>query len=340
MTLQHRSPITIAAFGFAISAVIVLGAVMVGTADVSVTDVIDTILGRTIPDRSPTSAVADAIVWNIRLPRVIAALAAGAALGAGGVALQGTFRNSVADPQLVGLSSVGGVGVLTGLWLGWGVGGPVAGIVGGAVAGLAGSIVVRRLSRGSSGDPSRFILVGIGFGLFVSAIVASASVAIHDPRIPDVSFWFVGGLAATTWASAWWMVGFAVIAVGLLLPYAGDLDVMTLGTAAARHLGVRVGFVTAVVVASVGLAVGASVGAAGVVAFVGLIGGHLARAVVGHHHVRTIVAGAFLGGWFLVLCDAIGRVVGGRFEVPVGLITAIIGGPFLVVLILREGASE
>ena len=254
--------------------------------------------------------------------------------------LQGLFRNPVADPQLVGLSAIGSVGVLIGAWIGWTTWGPIAGVVGGAIAGALGAGFVRILARNSEGDPSRFILAGIGFGLALTAIVATLSVVLNDPRIPDVPFWFVGGLAGATWGAALWVTLFALTALVIVLPFAGRLDMLSLGVAPARHLGVDVGLVFAVTLAAVGLGVGASVGAAGVVAFVGLMAGHLARTLTGSRHAQSLVSAFFLGGILVVAADALGRVVGGRFEIPVGLVMAFVGGPYLVWLITtrREAA--
>lgn len=311
-------------------------AVSVGTITISPLDTLDVLIDRALPIDVATSTIADPIIWNIRLPRVVAALGAGAALGVAGGALQGVFRNPVADPYLVGLSSVSSIGVLISLWLAWDALGPVAGVLGGALVGAIASGIVLALARNSEGDPSRFILVGVGFGLSVSAVVAAAAIAIHDPRVPDLSFWFMGSLAASTWGTALWTLVFAAITVAVVLPLAARIDVMSLGTAAAIHLGVDVNRVATIALAAVGIGVGASVGAAGVVAFVGLVAGNTARAIVGPHHRRALVASAFAGAIMLIAADAIGRLVGGRFEVPVGLVTAAVGGPYLVWLVTRR----
>jgi iron complex transport system permease protein len=115
---------------------------------------------------------------------------------------------------------------------------------------------------------------------------------------------------------------------------------MSLGPAAAGHLGIDVRRLGIAVMVSLGLAAGGAVGAAGAVAFVGLVAGHGARFVAGEHHHRTLVAGFFLGAIVVVIADAVGRVVGGRFEIPIGLVTAVMGGPFLVWLIVSGRTAE
>jgi iron complex transport system permease protein len=334
--LASKPPLVTALVGLAAVFVTVVIAVGVGSITVAPQDVLRVLADHALPFDVASSPIADPIIWSIRLPRVLTAFAAGAALGMGGVALQGLFRNPVADPQLVGLSATSAIGVMVGLWIGWEAGGPVAGILGGVIAGILGASAVRSIATSTQGDPSRFILAGIGFGVAVSAMVAAAAIAIHDPRIPDVPFWFVGGLGASTWGTALWTTMFAGASLAVVWRFAGRLDVFSLGMASARHLGIDVAVVTTVTLMSVGAGVGAAVGAAGVIAFVGLVAAHGARALVGDHHRRSLLGGFVLGGIFLVTADAMGRVIGGRFEVPVGLVTAAIGGPFLLWLIVRR----
>ena len=333
---RQRSMFAIVGVGLLAVVGVALIAVSVGTITIGPLDTFNVLMDRVLPIDIVTSDIADPIIWNIRLPRVVAALGAGAALGVAGGVLQGVFRNPVADPYLVGLSSLSSVGVLLMLWLAWDALGPVAGVFGGALVGAIASGIVLVLARNSEGDPSRFILVGVGFGLAVSAVVAAVAIALNDPRVPDLSFWFMGSLAASTWGTALWTLVFAAITLALVLPLAGRIDVMSLGTASAMHLGVDVNRVATIALAAVGLGVGASVGAAGVVAFVGLIAGNTARSIVGQHHRRALVASAFAGAVMLISADAVGRLIGGRFEVPVGLVTAAIGGPYLVWLVTQR----
>ncbi|MDJ0792589.1 MAG: iron ABC transporter permease [Acidimicrobiia bacterium] len=329
----------VAVVGVVTTVVVAVIAVSVGTVAISPADSVRVLADRLLPLDVETDSIADPIIWNIRFPRVVAALGVGASLGLAGAVLQGLFRNPVADPQLVGLSSIGSVGVLLGAWIGWDLWGPIAGVVGGAVVGALGAGFVRVLARNSEGDPSRFILAGIGFGVAVAAVVATASVALNDPRIPDIPFWFVGGLAASTWGTALWATLFAAAAFVVVYPFAGRLDILSLGTASARHLGVDVNLVFAVTLAAIGMATGASVGAAGVIGFVGLMAGHISRSLVGEHHDHSLVAAVFVGAILVVAADAFGRVVGGRFEIPVGLVMAFVGGPYLVWLITTRRAA-
>lgn len=335
-----RSPVAIAVVGAAFTAMLVVVAVGVGNVWISPADTLRVLADHLLPIDIETSAIADPIVWNIRMPRAMTAVGVGAALGLGGVVLQGLYRNPVADPLLVGLTAVASIGVLGGVVIGWDAFGPVAAVIGGAIAGAIGAAAIRRVALVTEGEASRFILAGIGLGLALSAVLAGIAVALNDPRVPDLPFWFVGSLAAATWGTALWVTVTAIVAVAIVLPLAGRIDIMSLGAPAAAHLGVDVPRLGFIAMAAIGLGVGGAAGAAGAVAFVGLIAGFGARRLVGEHHHRSLVAGFFLGAMLLVVSDAIGRIVGGRFEIPIGLVTAAIGGPFLMwMIITRRTAS-
>ncbi|KAA3638449.1 MAG: iron ABC transporter permease [Armatimonadetes bacterium] len=331
-----RSTTSIVLIGLLCVVFTVIVSVSVGSVSVSISDSFRVLASHLLPIDVDVSPLADAIVWNIRMPRAIVALLTGAVLGVTGTVLQGSLKNPIADAQLVGLSSAAAVGALLGFWLGYASGGPTVAVAAGAVSGLLGALAVRWLAGKVGGEPSRFILVGIGAGLGLGALVATASIAIHDPRIPDVTFWFFGGLGAATWGVAGALAIAAMLTLGGIMPLARKLDVLSLGHEPARHVGVNVATTLAVVLALVGLGTGASVGAAGVVGFVGLVGGRVASRMVGPHHKHVIPASAFIGAVFVIGADVVGRIAGLGFEVPVGLITTVLGGAYLVWLIARN----
>lgn len=311
------------------TALLALVALSVGSVWINPADVFRVIASHLTPWVDTPTGGSDAIVWNIRLPRVIVAGAVGAMLAAGASALQGTFRNPIIDAQLVGLSAFSAVGALVGFWLGYASIGPEAAIVGGAVVGSAGAWLVTRVANRVGAQPSRFVLVGVANGLALSALVATAAIAIHDPRIPDVTFWFFGGLSTATWTIASWIVVIAAITCTGIVILGPKIDILGLGDRAARHVGLDVRVVVAATTVFVGVGVGATVGAAGVIGFVGLVAARVTSHRVGPHHRVSIPASAALGALFLIAADTIGRLVGGGFEVPVGLVTTILGGLYL-----------
>lgn len=277
---------------------------------------------------------ADAVLWGIRLPRIMLALVAGAGLGLAGAGLQGTFRNPLADPQLLGIGSGASLGAIVSmLTLGAST---EAAVAGGAVGGVATAALLRRFGEPRSPDPSRLVLSGVALGAALSAWVGFLVFAADRSAVPPVEFWLLGSLTGATWR---------VVANALVLTAAGSLalfgsarslDLMSLGEAEARHLGVDVDLVRSIVVFSSGLIVGAAVGAVGVVGFVGLLVPHLVRLGVGPGH-RVLLAGSALGGAaFVASADLAARTLASPIEIPVGLLTAAVGGPFFLALLRKN----
>ena len=333
---KKPSLLRVVVVGFVASVAMIGLAVSIGSVSLAPSDSIGVLLNHLLPIDISSSSQADAIVWNIRMPRVLVAMLSGATLGVAGTVLQGSLKNPIADAQLVGLSAAASVGALLGFWLGYAASGPTVAVVAAAVAGVAGARTVQWLASRVGGEPTRFALVGMGAGLSLAALVATASIAIHDPRVPDVAFWFFGGLGAATWPVAGALAFAVAVSIGGTAPFSRSLDVLSLGHQPARHVGVNVERVLGAVMALVGLGVGASVGAAGVIGFVGLVGGRVALRLVGPHQRVAIPAAAFIGALFVTGADVIGRVGGRGFEVPVGLVTTILGGTYLVWLIARR----
>ncbi|MCB1245927.1 MAG: iron ABC transporter permease [Acidimicrobiia bacterium] len=296
-------------------------------------DVLRVLAAHLTPFGDLPDAMVDAIVWNIRMPRLVVASVVGATLAGGASALQGTFRNPIVDGQLIGLSAISAIGALLGFWAGYATVGPEAAIVGGALVGAAGSWFVARTARHDDTGFGRLVLIGIAIGLSVSAMVATASIAIHDPRIPDVTFWFFGGLGTATWTTAAWVAALGGIGLITVAARSSRIDILGLGERAAQHVGVDVGVVVTTVTAIVGFGVGATVGAAGVIGFVGLVAARVVHHRVGPHHSTTIPVSIIVGAAFLVAADTIGRFFGHGFEVPVGLVTTILGGLYLARLV-------
>ncbi len=276
---------------------------------------------------------ADAVVWNIRLPRVLLGGAVGAGLAVTGAVLQGMYRNPLADPQLLAI----GPGAALGGVLGSLAGQTQGAIGGGIAAGVLAALVMRRLGRTAALEPSRFILVGVALGAAVSAWVGFVVFSGDATRVPPIEFWLLGSLTGSTWRA----LGTAVVVIGLgavaLLAAARPLDLLALGEAEARHLGVDVEMLTAALMLAVGAIVGAAVGAVGVIGFVGLLVPHVVRRLSGPAHRPMIVASCFGGALLVIAADLVARTVASPIEIPVGLVTAAIGGPFFIWLIRREG---
>jgi iron complex transport system permease protein len=277
------------------------------------------------------NAQARAVVLNIRLPRVLVGVVAGAAAGVTGATLQGLFRNPIADPHLLGIgpgASLGGaLGSLTGSVEG--------AIAGGAVGGMLAALVVRRLGASRASEPSRFVLTGLALGAAISAWVGFVVFAADRTKVPPIDFWLLGSLGASTWNTLSTLALTAGLGVIALMGAARTLDVLALGEADARRLGVDVDMVTLVILLGVGAVTGAAVGAVGVVVFIGLVVPHVVRRVAGSAHRTLLVCSAVGGALMMLLADLGARVVISPQEIPVGLLTAAVGGPFFLWLIRR-----
>ncbi len=277
----------------------------------------------------------DSVLWAIRFPRVLAGLVAGAGLGIAGVALQGVFRNRMADPHLVGVAPAAGLGAVAGIALTAAGGSPFIMMAGAAVGGILLALLMSRIAQDVS-DSGQLILVGIALGFALLALLGAIVLAWDSPRVPTFRFWVFGGLSGATWSTLGAAVPFvAAGALGVLM-VGRSLDILALGEDEARHLGVAVSRLRLITLASVGLIVGGAVGLAGVIGFVGLVVPMVLRAWIGPAHRHLAVTSALGGAIALGGLDVLARTMAAPVEIPVGLMTAIGGAPVLVWFLLRR----
>jgi iron complex transport system permease protein len=278
------------------------------------------------------SRQADAVVWGIRLPRVLLGMTAGAVLAVVGAVMQGLFRNELADPQLLGI----GPGAAVGAAIGSAAGGVQGAIAGGVVAGVITAAVLRRLARPLSIDPTRIILSGVALGLALSAWVGFVVFGSDRSAVPPIDFWLLGSLTAATWRALWTVAVPGAAACVAMIASWRILDLMALGDPEARHLGVDTDLVRTSLLIASGAAVGATVGAIGVVAFVGLLVPFLVRRASGPSHRRLLPSALVGGALFVVAADLVARIALQPVEVPIGLVTAAAGGPLFLWMISRR----
>lgn len=306
----------------------------VGAVDISVSDVISVLLEKIGIGEAEAQSVA--VVWGIRMPRVLLGFLVGATLGMVGAVLQGLLRNDLADPQLLGIAPGAAIGAVIGAIAG-GVRGAISG---GLLAGVATALVLRGFVRRSSIDPTRIILSGVALGALLSAVVGFVVFGADRSAVPPIEFWLLGSLSGATWKALGSAVLFLVITAGALLAAARKLDLLALGDAEARHLGVDTDLVTTVILVVCGAAVGVTVGVAGVIAFVGLLVPFLIRPIVGPQHKYVLVASMLGGGIFVVIADLVARTLLSPTEIPVGLVTALVGGPVFLFLLSRKDRRD
>jgi iron complex transport system permease protein len=275
---------------------------------------------------------AEAVVWGIRMPRLLLGLAVGGALGLVGGVLQGLLRNDLADPHLLGI----GPGAAIGAAIGSVAAGVQGAIAGGVATGVVTAFAIRRLARRASIDPTRIILSGVALGAALSAWVGFVVFAADRATVPPIEFWLLGSLTGSTWRALGTAATFLVITSLAMLASARLLDIIGLGEADARHLGVDVDLVRTVLLIAAGGAVGATVGAVGVVAFVGLLVPFVVRRMTGPSHRYLLVAALGGGALFVGVSDLVARLALEPIEIPVGLVTASVGGPLFLWLLTRR----
>lgn len=278
-----------------------------------------------------------AVLWNIRLPRVLLGALSGAALAVSGALLQGVFRNPLADPGLIGVSSGAALGAVAVIVSGLAPLGLFTLPFAAFVSGAATTLLVYRLSRRHGRtDVATLLLVGLALNAVAGAATGLLTYLADDAALRSIVFWTMGGLGGALWETL--LAAAPGIALALLLaPRLGRaLNLFALGEVEARHLGVTVEQVKRASVLLAALATGASVALVGPIGFIGLIVPHMVRLAAGPDH-RLLLPAATLGGAsLLILADLVARTVAAPAEVPVGLITALAGGPFFLALILRS----
>ncbi|MDT8850575.1 iron ABC transporter permease [Pantoea dispersa] len=289
--------------------------------------------------QAPLSDLAWQIWLTIRLPRVLLAVLTGMALAVSGVVMQGLFRNPLADPGLLGISSGAGLAValsvvlpvslppLLALWL------P-------SLAAFAGSLVVTLLifsfSRLAQGQLARLLLVGIAINALCGAAVGVLSWLSNDQQLRQLSLWGMGSLTGAQWPSLLVCALLIVPALLLVQTRARRLNLLQLGEEDAHYMGVDVKRTQRQLLVLSALLVGTAVAVSGIIGFVGLVVPHVMRFCLGSDHRWLLPGAALAGAILLLLADTLARTVVIPAEMPVGLLTSLLGGPWFLWQILRQ----
>lgn len=281
------------------------------------------------------------IIWSLRFPRVLLAALTGASLGIAGAAFQGMFRNSLADPYIIGSSSGAALGAALAIIFGISMGFlglqsvPAFAFVGSI---LAVALVYTISGAASSGRPAiTLLLAGTALSSMLSAVV-SFLVVINDDKLHSIYFWLLGSFSGRTWDDIQGVLPFMLIGAGVLFFSANAIDVMAFGEESAQSLGLNVGRFRFIITGAASLCVASSVAAGGTIGFIGLIAPHIARLIFGAEHRRVIPGAALIGAFLLIFADLAARTVASPLEVPVGIFTAFLGAPFFLYLLrVRSG---
>nr|WP_244545386.1 iron ABC transporter permease [Devosia enhydra] len=284
------------------------------------------------------------VILNIRLPRMLLGMLIGAGLAVSGLLMQGLFRNPLADPGLVGVSSGSALGAIIIIVLGGGLLAPVIaplGIFALPLAAFGGGVATTALlyrvaTRAGQTAIATMLLAGIAIGAMAGAFSGVLVYIASDNQLRDLTFWGMGSLAGATWVKI--LAAGPIIAISLIVAaFLGKgLNALTLGEATAAHLGVPVQRFKILAILAVAGATGASVAVSGGIGFVGIVVPHLLRLVIGPDHRYLMPATALLGASFLLMADALSRVIVAPAELPIGIVTAAFGGPFFLWLLLQR----
>lgn len=306
-----------------------IASVSVGAAAIPFAEVISLLSGDEM------SVVNRTILVDIRLPRTLLAVLVGAGVATSGAAIQGLFRNPLADPALIGVSGGAAVFAAGYLVLGAELGLTSFGVSGSAfIGGLLTTWLVVEIGR-RGGTISSMLLAGIAINAVALSGVGILSYLSTDSELRSVAFWALGSLNGADWRS----VAIATVILGVVAIFysRGEmLNAMTLGDSEAGHLGISVSRLRIEIVVLTALATGVSVALCGVIAFIGLVVPHLIRLTLGSNHYIVIPGSALLGAALLLFADALSRTLLSPAELPVGIITALLGGPFFIYLIVRQ----
>ncbi|MCT6885077.1 MAG: iron ABC transporter permease [Gilliamella apis] len=279
-------------------------------------------------------------IWcNIRLPRIILAIIVGMALASAGAVMQGLFRNPLADPGLLGISS--GASLMVGITILFpAVFPPIMMLYGKMVAAFAGSLFICALiylySLNEQCNLAKMILLGVAINAIIGAVMGGLSYISDESQLRQISLWSMGHLGKGSWDLVIVSLSLIFPALLCLIKLAHQLNILQLGDEDAHYLGINVERTKRYLLLLCAVLIGASVAVSGIIAFVGLVVPHMIRLQIGANHKWLIPGSALGGACLLLLADTLARTLVAPTEIPVGLLTSLIGGPYFLWLILRH----
>lgn len=274
------------------------------------------------------------ILWEIRLPRIVMAVAAGIGLAGAGVTYQGCFRNPLVEPYILGVSAGAALGAALGIVLPpFSLSVQLLAFCGGALAVFSAYALARR-----QGDTPvvALVLAGIIIGSIATAMVSILKYLAHDAALREIVFWYMGGFYHANWSDIRLVLPGVLAAFTLIWGLSWRLNILSLGDEEARALGVNPQTHTILFIVLATFMTALSVSVCGIIAWVGLMMPHAARMILGPDHRFVLPMAAIMGALYLVLCDTIARTLT-QAEIPVGIITSILGAPYLLYLLRHKG---
>lgn len=305
----------------------------IGSSNIGIGDIISIVGNKllNLPLSESISAQDQAIIWVIRLPRVLLAFIVGASLAVSGAVIQSILKNPLASPYTLGVSSGAslGVGIYVVLGLSIPLIGnlalPIIGFLCGVTTVFTVILFANRVDKGMSNNT--IILAGMVFSLFTSAILTTIT-ALSSENITSITMWQMGSFAMKGWSYVQAAIPFFIIGIMLVILYCREMDILSFGEEQAKAVGVETTKVKKILLVAVAILTGSAVALSGVIGFIDLITPHVVRKMFGSNHKVVIPMCIVFGGCLMVITDLIARTIIVPSELPVGAITAIIGAPF------------
>ncbi len=309
--------------------VVSTASLVVGAAGVSLNDALHALLG------SHNSEIAHSVVYQIRLPRIMAGIAVGSALGLAGTVLQATFANPIVDSSLVGISTSSAVGAAAGLLLA--PSSPqIPMIVGGLISGSLALVILTRLRASGL----TFTLYGFALGSLAGAVLAVIGAISHGHNSRSLVSWLFGSLSLATWSSVIEVTCALVVGAALLARQGTLLDIVSLGTQQARNIGVNTTATQRRWLFASLILIAPTVAQFGAIGFVGLAAPHVARRLGAVRHSHVLPGSALIGALLVVTADVLARTISGTTETPLSITLALVGAPVLFVVLSRMRHDE
>jgi len=335
--VRLRTIILSTALGLILVAAVIVSAIT-GQLTISPSDVVGSLLKwmGIANSWAPADPVIESTLQVVRFPRIVMALAVGAALAVAGALMQAVFGNPLAEPGVVGVSSGAALGASTAIVFGISAsGGGVALLA--FLGGLGATLLVYAVARaGGRTEVVTLLLTGIAINAFAQAGLAFVLFLADTASREQIVFWQLGSLAGSLWSEVVVVLPVLVIGTVLALMMSRQLDLLALGERNARHLGVDVERLRIVAIVLVALLTGVAVAFAGIIAFVGLVVPHIIRMALGPAHRGLLLASAVGGGALLAVADLLTRTLVSGADLPIGMLTALVGGPFFFGLLYQQ----
>lgn len=330
--------IALVSLGVAVTAGVLMGPVRLA-AGPALAEIADRLPGVDVT--SGLTEQQSAILWQLRVPRVVLAGLVGATLALAGAAYQGVFRNPLADPYLLGVAAGAGLGATIAIALvpqssGWPVDPLPLAAFAGALLGVSMTYVLGRGGRGRT--TATLILAGVATASFLTAIQTYVQQR-EDETVRQVYTWILGQLTTASWREVGLVLPYLVVCGTTILLHRRLLDVLSVGDEEAEALGVDTRRVRLLIVVAASLGTAAAVAVSGLIGFVGVIVPHAVRLIFGASYRLVIPLSVVFGAAFLILADLVGRSLAAPAEIPIGVITAFLGAPFFLVVLRRSAGA-